>query len=66
MTIRGQGTNRGKYVIGQTYWATNPKAGRNKQSCGVLVGWTSDGKAILENKRWGTILATFQNLNEHN
>jgi hypothetical protein len=66
MTIRGQGTNRDKYVIGQTYWATNPKAGHNKQSCGVLVGWTADGKAILENKRWGTILATFKNLNEHN
>lgn len=66
MTIRGQGTNRCKYVIGQTYWATNPKAGHNKQSCGVLVGWTADSKAILENKRWGTILATFKNLNEHN
>lgn len=64
--MRGIGISRGKYIIGQTYWATNYKAGRNKQSCGVLVGWTGDGKAVLENKRWGTIYATMENLNKHN
>ena len=55
-----------KYIIGETYWAKNPKAGHNKQSCGVLTGWTTDGKAILENKRWGNIYATIENLNEQN
>ena len=55
-----------KYQIGETYWATNPKAGRNKQSCGVLIGWTPDHLAILWNKNWGTIYATEENLNNHN
>ena len=64
--MRGRNINRGKYRIGETYWAKNPKAGRNTQSCGILVGWTGDGKAILENKRWGTIYATIANLNKHN
>ena len=65
--MRGQNIVKfGKYRIGETYWATNPKAGHNMQSNGVLVGWTADNKAILENKRWGTFYATIQNLNEHN
>lgn len=55
-----------EYIIGEFYYAKNPKAGRNMQSGGVLIGWTDDGKAILENKRWGKIYATIQNLNEHN
>ena len=57
---------QGKYRIGETYWAKNPMAGRNKQSCGVLIGWTADCKAILYNKRWGNIYATIKNLDEHN
>ena len=43
-----------------------PKAGHNKQSCRVLIGWTADCKAILYNKRYGNIYATIKNLNEHN
>ena len=55
-----------KYIIGEAYWAKNPMAGRNKQSCGTLIGWTEDGKAILYNKRWGNIYATIENLDSHN
>ncbi|WP_029201805.1 hypothetical protein [Oribacterium sp. NK2B42] len=55
-----------RYRIGETYWASNPRAGHNKQSCGVLIGWTADCKAILQNKRWGNIYATIKNLDEHN
>ena len=59
-------TDMQKYKIGEKYWATNPKAGRNKQSCGTLTGWTTDGKAILHNERWGTIIADTANLDAHN
>lgn len=55
-----------KYRIGETYWATNPKAGRNRQSCGILVRWTADCKAVLYNKRHGEWCATIKNLDEHN
>ena len=55
-----------RYRIGETYWATNPEAGRNAQSPSILTGWTADGKAILQNKRWGRIYATVRNLDEHN
>ena len=55
-----------RYRIGETYWAANPEAGRNAQSPGILTGWTADGKAILQNKRWGRIYATVRNLDEHN
>lgn len=55
-----------KYKMGETYWASNEKAGINMQSCGELVGWTDDGLAILWNKRWGKIYATKKNLDEHN
>ncbi len=54
------------YKVGVKYWATNPKAGCNKQSCGTLTGWTTDGKAILYNERWGTIIADVANLDAHN
>ena len=55
-----------KYEIGDTYWASNPKAGKNKQSCGTLIGWTKGGKAILYNRRYGEIRATLEDLNAHN
>ncbi len=55
-----------KYKIGEVYWASNERAGRNMQSCGELIGWTEDGLAILWNKKWGRIYATVKNLDEHN
>lgn len=55
-----------KYKIGETYWATNPKAGKNMQSCGELIGWSKDNLAILYNNRWGKIYATVKNLDRHN
>ena len=55
-----------KYIIGETYWASNKAAGKNIQSCGELIGWTKDGMAILYNKRWGRIYATIENLDQHN
>ena len=58
--------NKEKYIIGETYWATNKKAGRNMQSCGILIGWKDENTAILENKRWGKIYATVENLDSHN
>jgi len=55
-----------QYIIGETYWAKNPAAGRNMQTCGELIGWADDGRAILYNKRWGKFYATIENLDEHN
>lgn len=57
---------KSKYEIGKIYWASNPRAGHNKQSCGVLIGWTKDGKAVLQNKRWGEFHATIENLDALN
>lgn len=54
------------YTVGETYWATNPKAGKNRQSCGKLMGWKDQDTAILYNKRWGIIFATKENLDKHN
>lgn len=55
-----------KYTIGEIYWASNLKAGKNKQSNGKLLGWLSNNIAILFNKKWGVIYATLENLEEHN
>ena len=55
-----------KYKIGGIYWAKNPKAGRNRMSQGVLLGWTPSGMAVLENKRWGIFYATTENMDKHN
>ena len=55
-----------KYIIGETYWASNPAAGRNMQSTGELVGWEMDNLAILYNSRYGLFYATRKNLDEHN
>lgn len=54
------------YIIGETYWASNPAAGRNMQSPGELIRWTENDVAILYNKRWGIFYATKKNLNSHN
>ena len=55
------------YQIGQTYWVSNPKAGKNKQTCGELLGWAANNTlAILYNKRWGMLYASIDNLNKHN
>lgn len=54
-----------KYIIGETYWASNPIAGRNIQSPGELIGW-KDNLAILYNQRYGLFYATRKNLDEHN
>lgn len=59
-------TTEKEYKIGETYYASNPKAGRGIQSCGELIGWKDDNTAILWNKRWGKIYATIKNLDEHN
>ena len=32
------------YKIGEKYWASNPKAGRNMQSSGTLIGWDEYNK----------------------
>ena len=53
------------YKIGEKYWVTNPKAGRNMQSCGTLIRWDNN-IAILFNDRWGYLYATRENLDWHN
>ena len=55
-----------EYVIGNTYWASNPKAGKHMQGCGELIGWKNRTTAMLFNKRWGIIFATKENLDKHN
>lgn len=55
-----------EYIIGETYWASNPAAGHNMQSPGELVGWERDNLAILYNRRYGLFYATKKNLDEHN
>ena len=55
-----------RYEIGETYWTTNPKAGKNKQSSGILIGWTEKGEAILYSKRYCEIKTTIEDLNDHN
>ena len=55
-----------EYIIGNTYWASNPAAGRNMQSPGELVGWKENNLAILYNKRYGLFYATKTNLDQHN
>lgn len=54
------------YKIGEKYWASNPNAGKNMQSCGTLVNWDKYNNAILFNPRWGYWYATKENLDEHN
>ena len=55
-----------KYIIGERYWVSNPKAGKNKQSSGKLIRWVNNDLAVLYNERWGFIFATLENLNNHN
>ena len=55
-----------RYEIGETYWASIPKAGKNKQSSGILIGWTDKGEAILYSKRYGEIKTNIEDLNAHN
>lgn len=54
------------YKIGEKYWATNPKAGHNMQTCGTLVGWDEYNNAILFNDRWGYWHVSRENLDWHN
>lgn len=55
-----------EYLIGEVYRASNPKAGKNRLSCGVLKGWTEDGLAQLKHPRWGIFTATREDLDAHN
>lgn len=54
------------YKIGEKYWASNPKAGRNIQSPGTLAGWDEYNNAILFNDRWGYWHVSIENLDSHN
>ena len=54
------------YQIGETYWASNPKAGHNIQSPGILIKWNDFNNATLFNKRWGYWNISKENLDLHN
>ena len=54
------------YQIGEIYWASNPKAGHNIQSSGILIKWNDFNNAILFNKRWGYWNVSKENLDLHN
>ena len=54
------------YKIGEKYWASNPKAGLNRQTCGILINWDKYNNAILFNPRWGYWCTTKENLDSHN
>ena len=54
------------YRIGEKYWASNPKAGKNIQSNGILIDWDQYNNAILFNQHWGYWYATKENLDKHN
>ena len=55
-----------KYTIGKTYWFKNEYAGRNMQSCGTLERFIGDNEAEMYNKRYGLIVVTIDNLDQHN
>lgn len=55
-----------EYKIGEIYWISNPKAGKNKQSNGKLIQFIENNQALLYNDRWGFIITTLEDLEKHN